>query len=287
MSVEYALSKPSSALPPGIDAGFWRLPAPADLRAYFADVVGYEEQKPQTNKLIEAASLTVPFVMSFGAPFEIGIGYRPSREDAMPSFVAGLCGSPVFIQSNGRASCLQVNFTPLGARRFFDLPMDELTGRMLPAEDVIDPEIAEFVRTVEDMACWSARLQHALTYVCNRLRQRLGPTTRSDIAYHRLLETGGRQPIGALAQELGWSRKHLVTRFRRDIGRTPKAVARVIRFSYMFHLAKTSPEINWPGIALDCGYADQAHLIRDFVEYTGHSPTTWQKFAQSNSAPTW
>ncbi|WP_422376064.1 helix-turn-helix domain-containing protein [Roseibium sp.] len=287
MSAEFAPSTPSMSPPPGINAGFWRLDAPVDLRAYFTNVVGYEERGPQANKMIEAASLTIPLVINLGSPFQIGIGYRPTRDDAVPSFVAGLCGAPVFIRSNGQASCFQVNFTPLGARRFFDLPMDELTGRMQAAEDIADPETAEFVRQIEDMDCWTSRLQHGLNFVCNRLRKRLAPATRSEVAYRRLLQSGGRHPIAALAEELGWSRKHLVSQFRRDIGRPPKAVARVIRFNQLFHLANTSQDINWPGVALDFGYADQAHLIRDFVEFTGFSPTTWQGFNRNNLAPTW
>eukprot|EP00903_Cladosiphon_okamuranus_P001489 g1487.t1 len=268
-------------------AGFWRLDAPYDLRAYFTNVVGYEERRLQTNKMIEAASLTIPLVISFSVPFQIGIGHRPTADDAVPSFVAGLCGTPVFIRSNGEASCFQVNFTPLGARRFFNLPMDELTGRMLPASDIIDAETAEFVRQIEDLNCWTDRLRLGLDFVCGRLRKRLEPATRSEAAYRQLLRSGGQKPISALAEDLGWSRKHLVAQFRKDIGRPPKAVARVIRFNQLFHLATSRQNTNWSGIAFDCGYSDQAHLIRDFVEFTGFSPTAWQKFSRANSAPSW
>jgi hypothetical protein len=78
-----------------------------------------------------------------------------------PTFLAGLSCCPVYIQSNGHAKRLQINFTPTGARHFFRFPMDLLTDQMLPFVDVAEPELAEFVRRIEDMRSWKARLDHA------------------------------------------------------------------------------------------------------------------------------
>lgn len=287
MAADTALSTPSSTLPPGIDAGFWRLTAPAELRSLFTDITAYEERAKRINRQIETASLTVPLILSFGAPFEIGLGRHPTGEDAVPSFLAGLGGAPVYIQSHGRASCLQINFTPLGASRFFNLPMHELTDRMLPAADVSDKDLALFIRRIEDLESWQARLDLALAYVTARLQQNAAPAGPTAHAYRRLLATGGRISVSDLSSELGWSRKHLAHRFRQNIGLPPKAVARVIRFDNVLRLTRTCERIDWSGAAIDCGYADQAHLIRDFAEFTGHSPAAWHELVRKNVAPTW
>jgi AraC-like DNA-binding protein len=287
MSDDIALSTPSSTLPPGINAGYWRLSAPVGMRALFTDITGYEERYPQINRQIETASLTIPLILSFGAPFEIGLGHRPTSDDAVPSFLAGLSSAPVFIQSDGRASCLQINFNPLGARRFFNLPMHELTDRMVPLADVTDPELAAFVRRIEDMEHWTERLDHAKTYVTERLGRYSEPAGSTELAFRRLLGSYGRASISSVSKEIGWSRKHLAHQFRRDIGLPPKTVARIIRFDRVLRLTRTCPEINWSAIAIDCGYADQAHLIRDFSEFTGHSPTVWRDLARNGTTPVW
>jgi len=287
MGSETALPTPSSTLPPGIDAGFWRLEAPPGLQALFTGITGYEERGPQINRQVETTSLTVPLILSFGAPFEIGLGHHPTDNNAVPSFLAGLGSTPVYIQSNGRACCLQINFTPLGASRFFNLPMHELTDRMTPVADFADPDLSAFVRRIEDLKSWQDRLALARTYVTSRLQRNAAPLKPSEIAYHRLLSSGGRLSISELSKELGWSRKHLAHRFRQDIGLSPKATARVIRFNRVLQLTETCREIDWAGLAIDCGYADQAHLIRDFNAYSGYSPTAWQSFVRNNVSPSW
>jgi AraC-like DNA-binding protein len=278
---------PSESLPPGIDAGFWRRQAPTDLRHLFSNITGYEERAPGLNRQVETASLTIPFILSFGDPFEIGLGEHPSKDNAVPSFLAGLSSAPVYIQSNGRARCLQINFTPLGARRFFGLPMDLLTDRMLSVHDVADAETAVFIRRIEDMTSWIERLDLAMEFVCDRLRRNGDAGTPADRVYARLMATGGQASITELGEEVGWSRKHLANRFRRDIGLLPKTVARIMRFGRVLQLSGGRTCVNWADIAADCGYSDQAHLIRDFSEFSGQSPSAWQTRQADNAQPAW
>ena len=74
---------------------------------------------------------------------------------------------------------------------------------------------------------------------------------------------------------MGYSRKQLINRFRQHIGLPPKLAARVIRFSHAVRLLQESEERNWMDIAFDAGYYDQSHLIRDFLEFTGSTPTEY------------
>ena len=77
---------------------------------------------------------------------------------------------------------------------------------------------------------------------------------------------------------MGWSHKHLITRFRQQIGLTPKVAARLVRFDGVWrHLdqraSASGPSWSWSRVAAEAGYADQAHLIRDFRRFTGTTPT--------------
>ena len=57
------------------------------------------------------------------------------------------------------------------------------------------------------------------------------------------------------------SRQYLVTKFREEVGLPPKTVARILRFQRALALADGAARPDWAGIAADCGYADQAHLV--------------------------
>jgi transcriptional regulator GlxA family with amidase domain len=82
----------------------------------------------------------------------------------------------------------------------------------------------------------------------------------------------GRAPIGELADELGWSHRRLIARFRDQVGLAPKTFARVIRFDRAVRQLRAATTRSLAEIALDCGYFDQAHLNREFREFAGTTP---------------
>ena len=94
-------------------------------------------------------------------------------------------------------------------------------------------------------------------------------------AWRLLRSSGGAVPIGTLAAAVGYSDRRLSTLFDAEIGLTPKIAARVIRFDR----ARRAVQVAAPGrlgrIAVEHGYSDQSHLVRDFVAFTGRSPTKW------------
>lgn len=81
--------------------------------------------------------------------------------------------------------------------------------------------------------------------------------------------------MGTLAQEVGGSRRHLGERFRREFGLTPKVAGRVMRFESTRRLLGTPGRPGLADVAARCGYADQAHLTREWRELAGCTPSTW------------
>jgi transcriptional regulator GlxA family with amidase domain len=88
--------------------------------------------------------------------------------------------------------------------------------------------------------------------------------------------TGGAVPIGRIADEVGWSHKHLIARFRQQVGLRPKTAARLVRLNRVWRRLDERRPLDWGQVAADAGYADQAHLIRDFHQFTGTTPTRFQ-----------
>ena len=101
-------------------------------------------------------------------------------------------------------------------------------------------------------------------------------------AWHELLRAGGTLRVSELAAGTGWSGRHLTSRFRAEIGLTPKAAARVIRFDRARQLlvrnltgATADGGVLLADLAADCGYFDQAHLAREFRALAGCPPSQW------------
>ena len=91
-------------------------------------------------------------------------------------------------------------------------------------------------------------------------------------AYDRIITSGGRTRISSIAEKLGWSRKHLAGSFSDAIGIGPKTLSRIVRFNRALGLSRHETT-GWADIAADCGYADQAHLVREFRQLAGDPPT--------------
>ncbi|MGH3796323.1 MAG: helix-turn-helix domain-containing protein [Pseudonocardiaceae bacterium] len=81
--------------------------------------------------------------------------------------------------------------------------------------------------------------------------------------------------MAALAEEVGWSRRHLGERFRREFGLTPKVAGRVMRFEIAHRLLQTPDRPALAEVAARCGFYDQAHLHREWRELAGCTPSRW------------
>jgi AraC-like DNA-binding protein len=193
-----------------------------------------------------------------------------------------------------------VALRPLGARALLGLPAGELADIDVPAEAVLGGVCAELRDRVRAAACWPDRFAIVDEILLRLAGASAGSTgTRPDVApqvgwvWGQLLQAGGAVRVSALAAETGWSGRHLTSRFRAEIGLTPKAAARVIRFSRARHLLVTQlaagpgPGPGGPGpgapsaphrladLAVTCGYFDQAHLAREFRALAGCPPSQW------------
>jgi AraC-like DNA-binding protein len=96
-----------------------------------------------------------------------------------------------------------------------------------------------------------------------------------DLALRRLQTSAEPPRIGELAAESGVSWRRFIELFRAEVGLTPKVFWRLRRFQDVLRRAHAGEEIDWAEAALDCGYADQAHCIRDFRAFSGLNPTAY------------
>src|SRR6185503_4901844 len=79
----------------------------------------------------------------------------------------------------------------------------------------------------------------------------------------RIVDTAGKVSVDQLASDAGISSRQLERRFLREVGLGPKLLGRIIRFQHVFRAVEQC-DATWSAIAVECGYYDQAHLIRDF-----------------------
>ncbi|MVA98931.1 helix-turn-helix domain-containing protein [Nitratireductor sp. CAU 1489] len=255
-----------------------RHPVHADLCDDVVRILGYRENGVALDNAVEMAPLAVPLILGFGEPFQIALGRAPASEDRYDSFTSGLYPGFVLMNSTGRAECIQIDFTPLGARRFFGIPMREIAQRMVHTVDLGDRDIVRLRDRLGAETDWRRRFGLVEAVLRRRLERARPQHGAVAWAYERILASQGTVRIGALARSLDCSRKHLNQRFHEEIGIGPKSTARMVRFNRALTMARFAEGPDWALIAADCGYADQAHLVREFRAFSGAPPSALPPF---------
>jgi AraC-like DNA-binding protein len=244
------------------------------LRSFVRVYEGYVESgTPAPVHRQQLPGVQTPLIVNFGAEWQIAGSSDPtSRGERRGSFVAGLFESSAFVRAEGAASCVQVNLTPLGAHAFFGVAMHELANRVVDLDDVLPARACGLADRLADAPDWESRFALLDTVLASRLAEARRPSPEVVWAWRALVDSGGRARIGALADHLGRSRRHLIARFREQVGLSPKTVARILRFGRVVETLRRDRNVALAALAQDCGYYDQAHLTRDCRSFAGLTP---------------
>ncbi len=256
------------------ELGTWELvtrPPESRLHGLVCDYQGYVESGTPSSVLRQQVPTTrIPLIVNFGAPWNVA-----DAEHGVPlvheSFVAGLGERSSYVAATGPASCLQVNLTPVGAFMFLGVAMHELANRVVTLEDVLPRRARGLAEQLEEAPGWEERFALLDALLVTRFADARTPADDVAWAWHMLERTHGKAPIGWICDRLGRSRRHLATRFREQIGLSPKTVARILRFDRAVELLGRNGA-DLADVAFECGYYDQAHLNRDFREFAGKPP---------------
>lgn len=262
------------------ERGAWEMafaPPHPRLAALVDTYIGYDERDTAFTRRHELPGLNAVMIVNLGDPITIvdTAGFVVPVGTGC-GFAAGLSDAYAISETGGCQRGIQVMFTPPGARRFFHLPMSELTNRVFLLPDLLGPAAA--MRLIEDLQAandWQtcfARLDAAIA-ACIAAREAvdLAGIRNAGWALRQIAGRHGDVSVAALAEEMGCSRKHLAMQFREHIGLSPGTVAGLLRFRHALDLIDAAPA-KWTDIALAAGYYDQAHFNRDFRRLTGRTP---------------
>ncbi|GAA1592522.1 helix-turn-helix transcriptional regulator [Actinoplanes couchii] len=243
----------------------------AVLRPYIAFYSGYRQRglAPAVHRGLPSPFLTL--ILTLDEPLVIAA--HPDPRQAPGSFAAlagGLHLTPALITHDGSQSGVQLAVRPLGCRALFGLPAAELAHLDVDGEALLGRRFVAGTR--ERLAAagdWPSRFAVLDRAFTARLRP-AEPPERVARAF-RLIVAGS--PVLEVAREVGWSPRHLTTRFHAEVGLRPKEAARVARFDRARRAIR--PGVRLSEVAATHGYADQSHLVRDFQAFAGCAPSRW------------
>ena len=191
---------------------------------------------------------------------------------------AGQLTRPLRLQANGRRGMVGVRFQPAGAGLLTDMPMRDTTDRWLTLEQLELgwlERAADAVRSARDDRTRVAAIEQALLRRLEQATPLGDPIVAACIGAMR--DSLHRASTARLALTAGLSQRQIERRFEHAVGMSPRLLASILRFRAVFD-ALTADQPT-PGVcaAIDTGYFDQAHMIRDFRRFAGAPPQAFYR----------
>jgi AraC-like DNA-binding protein len=256
--------------------------APPRIAPGVASMVGYRALRAPGEMHRGMPSSTLTFIISLDDGVEAA--ETPEALHAArpnPLLLGGLQLRAAHVRQRRGQAGVQMAVHPLAARALFGIPSAELGATDFNATAVLGRRAIELHERVAGLCHWPETFALISEYLVAARQRRDRATVRPEVAHgwHLLERSRGRAPVSALADRVGVSARHLTTLFHREVGRSPKSVAMLMRFEHATTRIAESVRgrglVDLATVAVDCGYSDQAHLTREFVRFAGTPPLRW------------
>ncbi len=202
--------------------------------------------------------------------------HGPDNTETQPiTIVAGQMRRSVLLVPTGRISLFGIRFQHAGAFPFFQFSLSELTDRI----EGIDTIWGADGREIEERICTAATFAKRIAIVESIFTTRLISNKKFDSsiieAARLIVGNDGILPIRQVAELIGISERRLEREFKQKIGVSPKLFSRIIRFQKLLKSLEGDGTEGLLDKALAFGYYDQAHMVHEFKEFAGKSPTAF------------
>jgi len=200
-----------------------------------------------------------------------------------PSLLMGIRSRFSIIDTAKLRSAMGVLFRPGGVHAFLNMPSDAVHDKNVS----LDLIWGSMVRTLRDRLRTANHPAEKFRVLEVALLEHLNERVQLNAAVRYALQEFARKPqiprVRELAQEAGLSRRRFAQVFREQIGLTPKLYCRLQRFQNALKQIASGASVDWAQIALAAGYCDQAHLAREFRDFSGLSPSAYLAAAASSN----
>jgi AraC-like DNA-binding protein len=245
------------------------LPAPAPLDRVVHCFWFLRGHFPDTAIHPVVADGRVEIILHLAEPFSFLTedGGSQRQDDLM---ISGQITRPVHLRGNGAADIVGIRFRTAAAPALVRPPLHELVDRVEPLREVSARLAAELRVAVAPHVDPLARAAVLSRAILRRLHRVPGSTAVSAI---RTMENRPLDSVRQIAARHGTTVRTLERHVRESTGLSPATLRRVLRFRRAFRLLDATPRGAWGAVAGRSGYADQSHLIRDFREFAGVTPS--------------
>ena len=187
-------------------------------------------------------------------------------------WASGVRTEYISIPSGKQAAMFVMSFKKGMAYPFFPVPMNEMSDRVVDADLLWGRDFAHLREHLLETPDISLKFAAAERFLLKHFQNRLTLNPAVAYALAEIISQPDQINLARVSHNIGYSQKHFIAMFRQQVGITPKAYLKIIRFQKAVGEIEQRQDVNWTNISLDCGFYDQAHFIHDFKFFSGFTP---------------
>jgi AraC-like DNA-binding protein len=168
---------------------------------------------------------------------------------------------------------LKVVFKPGALYRLLGIPLSAFHGQYIDAELIIPGDVKAINEQLLNAQSYPEMIQVIEQYLTRKIRGVKFDKHPLDKINEFISSQSSNFSLSRVAGQACLSTRQLERKFMERIGVGPQSYYRIIRFNRAFKMKENQPGSSWFNIAIDCGYCDLQHLIKDFKQFSGTTPT--------------
>jgi len=203
-------------------------------------------------------------------------GFRLVKESSI--IIIGICDTPAVIDLEHDAphGNIGIEFSPLGAYRFFNARQAELKNKIFLIEEILGKSAKAIQEVIANTVSISGKICLVQQYLINLLSNSEADPVL-DYCLNEIECSKGLMTVAELERKTGYSSRWLYEKFMEKVGLSPKNLSSVVRFMQFYRRWARQPGSDFFKEDIYDYFYDQSHFIKDFKRFTGVSPMKYMR----------
>lgn len=201
------------------------------------------------------------------------IHYNSSFIELKQSWLKGMFSTPVMFEAEQDSTVLCIQFEPFGLSGLLGIPAIEYSESFVPSDLIFGSSI----NTLREQLFETSSFNEKIILVENYLENKFKTTTLKKTLVETIIKNQKftSMSLSNFKENTGYSKKHIIGKFKEQVGLTPKSYQRLLNINKAIVLLSKYEHSNYTHIAHDCGFYDQSHFIKNFKLITGITPKNY------------
>lgn len=245
-------------------------PPPPALKGLVKEFWIYENEdaQPTIQKVIPDGYSEI--IIHYGAPYRMKMDSNWETQSTI--LFSSQISNYFYLENTEKSGMIGIKLHPVAFYELFQVDIDPLSNQIIPLEKIIPDQVGELKEIQDSSQNVEDKVQIAQQWMLSQLENRKPSKVREVV--DQILEKKGLVDIDSLGDQVQLSTRQLERNFKKVVGLTPKFYSRIVRFNYIFEVMKEQND-SWIRTALQSGYFDQSHFIKNFKEFTGEEPSQY------------